>query len=1180
MLPAPRTAPNELSASRLAVATGSQVEDESQRTEFTRVLAQPDGRMLLESAVVPQRVQRADGTWDSIDLSLTPGDDGTLRPKASIADVRFSAGGPGPMATLVRAGKKLTVTWPNGTLPPPSVTEESAIYPNVLPDVDLVVRATHEGFSHVLVVKTAKAASKEALREIKFELGGDATVSAASDGSLNAVVDGVSLATAPAPVMWDSAKAAPATAAARSTGSARQAGVAVSADPSTAEGPGDGAEVAPIATSINGGGDLLLRPDPQLLADAEFPLYIDPMWTPFKNKWAYANNGNASNGDTSRARVGLSPDDGRIYRSHFQFPTSGLDDKWVERAYVEMKVDHTWSCDDTWTHMFHSKTINATPRVGWSNATLLKHLSSGSSHANEGAGCPDSPQGDMTVNFKDADNTGPITSLMREIAEGGYQSVTVAFSAGNASHEYEDSQSRWKKFFPNDARLYVDYDTLPGKPGPLSVNGVSCNSPITIGTTKPKFAANVIDDDGQNLVVSWKLQRLDGTTWTSIGGPANTNQTGKAAPGNRADAAEITVAGDKTYRFQVRTRDTYFKDSPESNWCQFRIDTKVPQNVTATGTGEPGKRTKFTITSTSSDVKTFRYGWVTAVNEVAAQQVTQSNGTVTTKAEVWLSAPKWGLNTLELVAVDTTGNVADGSYDFEALPPSAAKARWALETYPGLSPEAALVDTQTYDGVTTSLAGTPKWEANQRLVDGKSLDLPGNGPLTTSGKVVNTAESFSVAAWVRLDSIGTAPQTFVSQDGDFTSRFQLQSRVEDYDGDGVVDNSFCFTLRPADVDATTEARIVCGVDSAVANRWTHVAGIYDRGSGTMSIRIGGVVKATKTVVAGWTANGPVRIGNRKYTSTRWVEPVAGSVADVQIFDRAITEEDVTIRQTLDTKNAPYLAGIMTPIEVGRWDFSAGQPCISLQAEEGCKAPDGSAFDRRLTTTLGVNIVRDSNPWADFNTYPAPPVPDDPEDTTGPPTVEYGVTQRNTGTIDDTGKQIWQNTPVLRTDQSFTVTAFVQPDRLDRTMTALGQRGVEQSAFYLGPRRYAITGGYETRWAVMMKSKDDDLGEVNVEVKGKAALTSTATGSWVRLTAVFDANRQTLALYVGKAKQGEVAFTTPWNAAGPLTVGAAWWTGDNGTPQYADLWQGGIDDVMVFQGTKTETEVKNLPDKRP
>nr|WP_309244438.1 hypothetical protein [Micromonospora parastrephiae] len=194
---------SDAEALALAASCGQPVVVDSSRTELTQVTAQPDGRLRFEASVVPQRTRKA-GTWTDVDLGLARAEDGTWRPSAAVADVAFSGGGAAPLVTLRRDGKTMTLSWPGGALPTPSVSGDSATYPEVLAGVDLVVRATATGFTHALVIKSAAAAANPALREIRFGLGGDPQVSLGPDGRLQAAVGRSVIASSEPAVMWDS----------------------------------------------------------------------------------------------------------------------------------------------------------------------------------------------------------------------------------------------------------------------------------------------------------------------------------------------------------------------------------------------------------------------------------------------------------------------------------------------------------------------------------------------------------------------------------------------------------------------------------------------------------------------------------------------------------------------------------------------------------------------------------------------------------------------------------------------------------------------------------------------------------------------------------------------------------------------------------------------------------------
>jgi hypothetical protein len=62
----------EAAAIAAAAAADERVEVVDYRSETTQVFAEPDGRLTLGAAAVPQRVHREDGSWDDVDLALRP----------------------------------------------------------------------------------------------------------------------------------------------------------------------------------------------------------------------------------------------------------------------------------------------------------------------------------------------------------------------------------------------------------------------------------------------------------------------------------------------------------------------------------------------------------------------------------------------------------------------------------------------------------------------------------------------------------------------------------------------------------------------------------------------------------------------------------------------------------------------------------------------------------------------------------------------------------------------------------------------------------------------------------------------------------------------------------------------------------------------------------------------------
>ncbi|MFM9662815.1 hypothetical protein, partial [Streptomyces scabiei] len=75
--------------------------------------------------------------------------------------------------TMRRAGREFALTWPYGKLPAPSVDGDTATYAEVLPGVDLTVRAEADGFGHLIVVKTPEAAADSRLARLDLGMTTD-----------------------------------------------------------------------------------------------------------------------------------------------------------------------------------------------------------------------------------------------------------------------------------------------------------------------------------------------------------------------------------------------------------------------------------------------------------------------------------------------------------------------------------------------------------------------------------------------------------------------------------------------------------------------------------------------------------------------------------------------------------------------------------------------------------------------------------------------------------------------------------------------------------------------------------------------------------------------------------------------------------------------------------------------
>ncbi|MGV9942623.1 hypothetical protein [Streptomyces sp. NPDC003401] len=400
--------------------TGERVEVVGERSQDTTVYANPDGETFtLEQSAVPVRVATAGGGWRTPDATLVRRSDGSVVPEAAAVDMKFSGGGADdPLVRIEKGGRSLALGWLDA-LPEPELDGTSALYRDVLKDVDLKVTASAEGFRHVLVVKTPEAAAQPELEQIEYSLQtSELSVVENGSGGYNAVdADGNWVFRAPRAQMWDSAGsgAAGPTAATSSLGTA-----------GTATDPGEGADggepgaepmagdtVKTMAVRIDDD-SLTVTPDPNLLAGTDarhFPLYIDPTVT-----WGEAertllrSDGYESygwgNGDDNLGKgvgkcgtwSGYYCGPGYTQRLYFEFSPASLKGKRVLDATFRVTEPWAFQCDPRWVQLY--RTDNISSSTTWaSRPTPLDLVGDRNVSASRGSSCdPDTPAAPIEFN--------------------------------------------------------------------------------------------------------------------------------------------------------------------------------------------------------------------------------------------------------------------------------------------------------------------------------------------------------------------------------------------------------------------------------------------------------------------------------------------------------------------------------------------------------------------------------------------------------------------------------------------------------------------------------------------------------------------------------------------------------------------------------------------------------------
>ncbi|WP_326634818.1 DNRLRE domain-containing protein [Nonomuraea fuscirosea] len=181
------------------------------------------------------------------------------------------------------------------------------------------------------------------------------------------------------------------------------------------------------------------------------------------------------------------------------------------------------------------------------------------------------------------------------------------------------------------------------------------------------------------------------------------------------------------------------------------------------------------------------------------------------------------------------------------------------------------------NGATSATSDWSEWQSFS--IETESSD---SGPMAmTSGPVLRTNDSFTIAAWLRWSD----------KDGDFTVLEQKGDNVAPFRFGNDPEHGLVFTLRGADsTDAASEG-VVSGTEPPV-NEWFHLAGVYDATAGLATLYLNGAPLLSEPVTqAAWNAATALSLGTR----------MDGNLDEVVVFQQALTAAEVS---TLPTLAAP------------------------------------------------------------------------------------------------------------------------------------------------------------------------------------------------------------------------------------------------------------------------------------
>ncbi|WP_412748687.1 LamG-like jellyroll fold domain-containing protein [Krasilnikovia sp. M28-CT-15] len=1114
------TAQTEASAQRLAVACAKPVEVLAGADETTKVMALPSGDFTLDSYLEPQRVKRGD-RWLDLDTRLEKAADGRYRPRAA-ADVSFSAGGgTAPFATYREGGADFTLSWPT-VLPPGVVSGDSVTYPNVYPDVDLVVRAVAGGFSHVLVVRTPEAAANPAVRESSYVIGGSATVSATNDEIVIKGPKGV-VAGAPRPVAWDSNRTAPAPIKALRSAppgvAPPVAPAAPVADASTARAPGDLARRADLDVRISEG-TLKVRADESLLAAASaFPVYIDPVYSKYYQKWIPVSKLNPDSRWTSGdsyprdvMRVGSNWDNhSDVWRAHTQFDISILKGKrLIKTPSVDAYVVHTGACAGESLELWQTNGLDG-DNLTW-NGMKDKWLHGDplqTRTVKANSGCSG-----QTPNWVKFDASG-IESNVQRHADAGFTTITFGLRVPT------ESGGHWVKVDRDKVKLTAEYQSKPTSPvAARSAPGGACNhsSPGPwINDSTPTLYGTATDADNSVRIVF------------DLTGPTSPADFTSRAVASKAEGDWTTpTLADGSYKWRVQGTDG--TDSTAwTDYCYFRQDHTPPTLPEITRTsGQPVLGQPVTLSFSSTDalsgVQRFEYGVGVDTGE---RSVNASSG----KASVTFT-PDSGRTQIYVWATDNAGNrSARAIYNVFTgrVTPIVPMGVWRfssdLRDDSGTTDDSGNKDVHADEkDLRWSGSPGPTYTADHLGKGGAALEFNGNTCASTM-PVLRSDVEFTAAAWVKLGDKSTN-RTVLTISGADAPAFMLGYHA------GTDRWETALTDRDSSSVGWTAAR---STTSPPLNTWQYVAASVDPVGKVLRLYVDGkLVAETAISSVPWRGEAHTLIGCGRYGTTTYQEMI-GAIDQVGMWSGLLSEAQIAAAANelpAGVSGAWMLRKTGADDSGHGYDLSVPEPVVAEPNDPDVPAPAAP------TAWTGDQYARPESAW-------------------------YLTGDRCATSARS----------VVRSDESFSLAVWA---RLDDTkgmnQTIIGADGNRVSGWFFGAR---ANGQGVPFWSLMMKASDDEKSSSDWAYSTTDAFAATV-GKWTHLVGTYNATTKTITLYVNGEKVSSVGRGgTNWAASGPLTIGCGKYAG---VP--ADYFRGAITDVRVWRGVLTDAEATALKGANP
>ncbi|MFC1435234.1 LamG-like jellyroll fold domain-containing protein [Streptacidiphilus sp. N1-3] len=243
------------------------------------------------------------------------------------------------------------------------------------------------------------------------------------------------------------------------------------------------------------------------------------------------------------------------------------------------------------------------------------------------------------------------------------------------------------------------------------------------------------------------------------------------------------------------------------------------------------------------------------------------------------TAALWGMGTNygtgEILLFQADGNLviygSDGSTLWASATSFPNANQWQLTSAQG-GADAAGLNPGAATGVT--------WGANHAGLANAAAVFNGTTSLVqAAAPAVDSTSSYTISCWVKLNALATV-QMALGQGSVNHQSFYLGYNA-----------GWTFQTTTTDTPTTTYVSITT---PGTAATWTHLAGVYNADTHTMTLYVNGVAKGTATnTTPVYSPGGPLTIGGiRVANGGTLYNQVAGSISDVRTYNAAMTASQV------------------------------------------------------------------------------------------------------------------------------------------------------------------------------------------------------------------------------------------------------------------------------------------------